>query len=174
MATRAERYKQAPQTSQERRAGESALSDFANYVEKQQALRKPPTIKANGSSKVAPPKQEHSELDILDTKDDSTKQVLDIVSDRLDEGHGECIFDVGLEDNGDSQLLTPEEWDTALSQLQDVLAKLKFDLRTLMTKNVADSIVDVGNDLKKERGCIGKFLIRRRLENASVDAIETR
>ncbi|KAK5711475.1 hypothetical protein LTR17_018411 [Elasticomyces elasticus] len=198
MATRAERYGKAPQTTQERRAGESALSDFADYVEKQQALRKQPatTTATNGSTKAAPPKQEHAELDILDTldladdkpkvrlkhllldntdsKDDSTTQLHNIISDRLDEGHGECLFDVGLEDNGDSQLLTEPEWDAALARLQDVLAKLKSDMRILMTKNVQNSNVDVGNDLKKERGCIGKFLIRRRLDNASVDAIETR
>ncbi|KAK1809486.1 hypothetical protein LTR12_016169 [Friedmanniomyces endolithicus] len=197
MATRAERYKQAPQTTQERRAGESALSEFADYVEKQQALRKPPTVNAtaNASAKSAPPKQEHAELDILDTldladdkpkvrlkhlllddsdtKDDSTRQLQEIIHDRLDEGHGECLFDIGLEDNGDSQLLTQPEWDAARARLQDVLGKLKADLRTLMTKNVPDSSVDVGNELKKERGCMGKFLIRRKPMEMD-DTIETR
>ncbi|KAK1066179.1 hypothetical protein LTR74_007397 [Friedmanniomyces endolithicus] len=197
MATRAERYKQAPQTTQERRAGESALSEFADYVEKQQALRKPPPVNAttNASAKSAPPKQEHAELDILDTldladdkpkvrlkhlllddsetKDDSTRQLQEIIHDRLDEGHGECLFDLGLEDNGDSQLLTQPEWNAARARLQDVLGKLKADLRTLMTKNVPDSSVDVGNELKKERGCMGKFLIRRKPMEMD-DTIETR
>ncbi|KAK3066215.1 hypothetical protein LTR53_017526 [Teratosphaeriaceae sp. CCFEE 6253] len=196
MTTRPDRFK-APQTTQERRAGETALSEFADYVEKQQALRKLPIGGAppNGTTKGAPPRQEHAELDILDTlhlgdgkpkvrlkhlllddsesKDDSTAQLKGIIQDRLDEGHRECLFDVGLEDNGDSQLLTQPEWDASLARLQAVLVKLKADLRMLMTKNVADSSVDVGNELKKERGCIGKFLIRRKPEEID-DAIETR
>ncbi|EMC98482.1 hypothetical protein BAUCODRAFT_138223 [Baudoinia panamericana UAMH 10762] len=196
MTTRAERYKQAPQSASERRAGESALSDFADYVQQQQALRKVPiTTATNGSANGAPIKHEHAELDILDTldladdrpkvrlkqlllddsatKDDSIKQLRDIIQDRLDEGHGECLFDVGLEDDGDTQLLTEAEWDAALARLRSLLGTLKADYRTLMTKNVPNSEVDVGNELKKERGCIGKFLLRRQPEDVD-DTIETR
>ncbi|KAK3680214.1 hypothetical protein LTR78_000592 [Recurvomyces mirabilis] len=194
MSTRAERYKQ-PQSAQERRAGESALSDFADYVQQQQALRKPPLgVNAPTTSNAAPPaKTEHAELDnLLDTlnladdkpkvrlKDlllgdggDNSKQLKDIISLRLDEGHGECLFDVGLEDNGDSQGLTEQEWDAALARLEVVLKELKADSRVLMTKNVEGGKSDVGNELKKERGCIGKFLIRRWPEDVD-DVIETR
>ncbi|KAK3721484.1 hypothetical protein LTR37_003040 [Vermiconidia calcicola] len=197
MATRAERYK-GPQTAQERRAGESALSDFADYVQQQQALRKPPPISststAKGSAKDAP-KHEHAELDILDTldladdkprvrlkylllddsetKDESTKQLQEIIESRLDEGRGECLFDVGLEDNGDGQLLTEQEWDAALARIQGLLDKLKADWKVLMTKNVPNSPVDVGNETKKERGCVGKVMIRRRPVEID-DVIETR
>lgn len=112
-------------------------------------------------------------LDDGETKDESIGQLQDIIASRLDEGHGECLFDVGLEDNGDSQLLTEQEWDAALVRLQAVQDKLKADRRMLMTKNVANSVVDVGNELKKERGCVGKLLIRRRPEEVD-DTIETR
>ncbi|KAF2216209.1 hypothetical protein CERZMDRAFT_119832 [Cercospora zeae-maydis SCOH1-5] len=194
MATRAERYKEVPQSAQERRAGENALSDFADYVNKQQALRRPPINgpeKANGASK-----SEHAELDILDTldlgddkpkvrlkhllldvdeatKDESTKQLEAVISTRLDEGHNECLFDVGLEDNGDSQSLTEQEWGAALARLQAIAAKLKADWKILMTKNVPNSPVDVGNENKKERGCVGKIMIRRRPVDVD-DQIETR
>ncbi|KAF2161338.1 hypothetical protein M409DRAFT_28375 [Zasmidium cellare ATCC 36951] len=193
MATKAERFKPAPQTPQERRAGESALSDFADYVQQQQALRKPP-ISGNTASNGAP-KQEHAELDILDTldladdkpkvrlkdllfdqtdtKEDSVKQLEGLINDRLDEGRGECLFDVGLEDNGDSQLLTEPEWESALARLKEVLEKLKADWKVLMTKNVPNSEVDVGNETKKERGCVGKLMIRRRPTDVD-DTIETR
>ncbi|KXT18488.1 hypothetical protein AC579_2264 [Pseudocercospora musae] len=195
MATRQERYKQAPQTAQERRAGESALSDFADYVQQQQALRKPPgtagasTLPANGASK-----HEHAELDILDTldladdkpkvkikhllldegdtKDESIQQLQETFSTRLEEGNGECLFDIGLEDNGDSQLLTEQEWEAALARIQGILEKLKADWKILMTKNVPNSTVDVGAD-KKERGCVGKLMARRRPESVD-DTIETR
>ncbi|KAK4505650.1 hypothetical protein PRZ48_003615 [Zasmidium cellare] len=193
MATKAERFKPAPQTPQERRAGESALSDFADYVQQQQALRKPP-ISGHAASNGAP-KQEHAELDILDTldladdkpkvrlkdllldqtetKDDSVKQLESLITDRLDEGRGECLFDVGLEDNGDSQLLTESEWEAALTRLKEVLEKLKADWKVLMTKNVPNSEVDVGNETKKERGCVGKLMVRRRPTDVD-DTIETR
>lgn len=83
------------------------------------------------------------------------------------------MFDIGLEDNGDSQLLTESEWDAALARLKDVSEKLKADWKILMTKNVPNSEVDVGNETKKERGCVGKLMIRRRPVDVD-DTIETR
>ena len=46
------------------------MSDFADYVQQQQAARKPASSNAtaNGQASAAP-KQEHAELDILDTLD---------------------------------------------------------------------------------------------------------
>ncbi|KAF1827087.1 P-loop containing nucleoside triphosphate hydrolase protein [Dissoconium aciculare CBS 342.82] len=192
MATRAERYKQAPQTASERRAGESALSDFADYVQQQQALRRPPIT---GAVAAIPSANEHAELDILDTldlgddtpkvrvkdlllddaetKEQSIEQLQKLLSTRLDEGHGECLFDVGLEDNGDSQALTEQEWEASVARLQVVFERLRADWKILITKNVQGSEVDVGNDLKKERGCVGKLMIRRRPEHVD-DTIETR
>ncbi|KAF2486166.1 P-loop containing nucleoside triphosphate hydrolase protein [Neohortaea acidophila] len=198
MSTRAERFKEGPQTAQERRAGESALSDFADYVQQQQALRKPAVAgsqaataaSTNGASKNA-----HAELDILDsldladakprvrlkelllddgeTRDDATRQLRGIIEDRLNEGHGECLFDVGLEDNGDRQLLTEQEWDAALARLKRIMNALAADWKILMTKNVPNSPVDVGNENMKQKGCIGKFMIRRRPKDVD-DTIETR
>ncbi|TKA29192.1 hypothetical protein B0A50_03702 [Salinomyces thailandicus] len=207
MSTRAERYKQ-PQSAAERRAGESALSDFADYVQQQQALRKPAvtgtgtassasTAATNGKVNSNGPKDEteHAELDILDTldladdkprvrlkdlllddgdtKDESVRQLQDLIVARMNEGHGECLFDVGLEDNGDTQLLTEAEYASALVRIQGLLKTMKADTRTLMTKNVPDSAVDVGNEPKSERGCVGKFLIRRQPEDVD-GVIETR
>lgn len=162
-------------------------------MQQQQALRKPPFGGAAASNGA--PKQEHAELDILDTldlgddkpkvrlkhllldnsetKEDSIKQLRELISTRFDEGHGECLFDVGLEDNGDSQLLTEQEWEAALARLQGILDKLKADSKILMTKNVPGSEVDVGNEVKKELGCVGKVMMRRRPESVD-DTIETR
>lgn len=112
-------------------------------------------------------------MDDSETKDESIKQLQDILKTRLEEGHGECLFDVGLEDNGDSQALTEAEWEAALARLKVVLEHFKADWKILMTKNVSNSEVDVGNDLKKERGCVGKLMIRRRPVDID-DTIETR
>lgn len=172
------------------------MSDFADYVQQQQALRKPPiagAATANGSATA--PKHEHAELDILDTldladdkpkvklkhllldesktKEESINALREIIERRLDEGHGECVFDVGLEDTGDSQLLTEQEWDAALARLRALLEKMNADWKVLMTKNVPNSPVDVGNENKKERGCVGKVMMRRRPEHID-DTIETR
>lgn len=100
------------------------------------------------------------------------QQLSDIFSTRLDENHGECLFDVGLEDNGDSQVLSEQEWEAALARIRGILEKLKADWKLLMTKNVPNSTVDVGAD-KKERGCVGKLMARRRPESVD-DTIETR
>ncbi|GAB7363936.1 hypothetical protein MBLNU230_g4498t1 [Neophaeotheca triangularis] len=192
MTSKSNRYEQ-PQSAQERRAGESALSDFADYVNKQQALRSKNPNNGNAANGAAATSgQEHAELDILDTLDladekpkvkikqllledseETAEQLRGIVAGRLDEGHGECLFDVGLEDNGDSMLLTEREWETALKRLGTLLEGLKADWKVLMTKNVPGSEVDVGNEAKKESGCVGKVMIRRRPEDVG-EVIETR
>jgi GTPase len=112
-------------------------------------------------------------LDDAETKEQSIEQLQELLSTRLDEGHGECLFDVGLEDNGDSQALTEQEWEASVARLQVVFERLRADWKILITKNVQGSEVDVGNDLKKERGCVGKLMIRRRPEHVD-DTIETR
>ena len=172
-----------------------ALSDFADYVQQQQSLRKPPigtASGANGSTSTTTTQNEHAELDILDTLDlgddkpkvrlkqllledgeDNAALLQTTIEGRLDEGRGECLFDVGLEDNGDSQNLTEQEWEAALARLQGLLGKLKVDWKILITKNVPGSTVDVGNENKREKGCVGKVMIRRRPQDID-DTIETR
>lgn len=167
-----------------------ALSEFADYVEQQQANRKLPLHNKAADA----PQTEHAELDILDTLDlndnhpkvrlkelllgdtdveDKSKQLQTIIEGRLHNGHGECLFDVGLEDNGDSQALSQAEWEAALARLQGVLKTLEADWKILMTKNVPDSPVDVGNENKREPGCVGKMMIRRQPKTID-DTIETR
>jgi GTPase len=105
--------------------------------------------------------------------EDKSKQLQTIIEGRLLSGHGECLFDVGLEDNGDSQALSQAEWEAALARLQGVLKTLEADWKILMTKNVPDSPVDVGNENKREPGCVGKMMIRRQPKSID-DTIETR
>lgn len=162
-----------------------ALSEFADYVQKQQALRRPP----GQTSAVL---EDHDELDIIDqlglsdetsTRIPLKKLLLDPAEEnvsalaehlriRLADGHGETLFDLGLEDNGDSMNFSKEEWDAALQRVGSVCEGLKADYRILMTKNVG-GIVEVSPLDTKDKGASGKLIVRRRPESVD-DVIETR
>jgi GTPase len=163
------------------------LSDFADYVHKKQAQRLPP-----GATAPTPVLEEHDELDILDqlglaeestsirlkqvllSKDDvneSIKQLTKYIHGRLDEGHGECLFDLGLEDNGDAMGFNKEDWEFALQRLEDAAKEEGAECSVLMTRNVGGA-GDVGPN-GKDTSSSGKLMIRRK--PASVDdVIETR
>ena len=144
--------KAAKQLPHEKRKGEAALSDFAEYVEKQQALRYPSSSSktpAAGPATTAAGTQtdfdHHEELDdILDSlnlsdpaprvrlrdlllsgQDDagSLEKLADVLDERLAEGHGETVFDVGFENNGDSMRLTRDEWDAAFKRVVEAARK---------------------------------------------------
>ncbi|MCJ1429027.1 hypothetical protein MMC29_006940 [Sticta canariensis] len=187
------------QAVHERRKGESALSDFADYVEKQQSQR---TLA--GRANVAPNDsrnstqstlvEDHAELDIIDTlnlsdkptqarlKDllldagdhdqDSLQQLSNVLQDRLLEGHGETLFDLGQEYNGESMAFSKEQWDVALDRIRRAASVLKADCRILLTRNVGGS-EEAETINEKEKGAMGKVLIRQAPETTE-DVIETR
>jgi GTPase len=45
------------------------------------------------------------------------KKLQGVVTERLAEGHGEAVFEVGYENNGESMVLTKDEFDVALARL---------------------------------------------------------
>ncbi|KAK7530507.1 GTP-binding protein-like protein 1 [Phyllosticta citricarpa] len=177
----------------DRRKGESALSDFAEYVQKQQAKRGKNESSASASKPAA--HEEHEELEILDqlgladesssvklkhvlldrdadTADDSVAQLSNHLNGRLVEGHGEALFDLGLEDNGDPMGFTREDWDFALERVTKSAADVNADSRLLMTRNIGGDN-DVGPLNSKDTSVSGKLIIRRRPESVD-DVIETR
>jgi GTPase len=88
------------------------------------------------------------------------------------EGHGEALFDLGQEDNGESMAFSKEQWDVALERTQRAAAMLRADCSILMTRNVgADQ--DVGPLNEKDKGASGKIMIRQQPESVE-DVIETR
>lgn len=176
------------------------MSEFADYVERQQSLRTFPghaqsvSTTDDGHGNKSAPTESHAELDIIDTlnlsetsaqmrlKDlllnagDDAEDTLQLLSDallkRLAEGHGESLFDLGQEDNGESMLFNKEQWDVALDRIRRAARPLKAECRILMTRNIggpeeAESINE------KEKGCSGKILIRQNPETIE-DVIETR
>ncbi|KAH9886104.1 P-loop containing nucleoside triphosphate hydrolase protein [Xylariomycetidae sp. FL2044] len=184
------------QLPHERRKGEAALSDFAEFVEKQQALRYP-SAKPSTATAATTNIQHHEELDILDSlnlddsepriplrklllaaAEDETAQtkLADYITERLAEGHGEAVFDLGFENSGESMLLTRDEWNIALARLKDTANKANADCDVLLTKNVGD-VTDAKSSAaagdSKETDCTGKILMRQ-TPNTVEDVIETR
>ncbi|KAK4639821.1 hypothetical protein QC761_701540 [Podospora bellae-mahoneyi] len=195
--------KSAKQLPHEKRKGEAALSDFAEYVEQQQALRFPlsraPATSSAAhhsatakSAQAAADHEHHDELDdILDSLDlsdpaprvrlrefllspesstDALEGLSEIIQKRLLEGHGETVFDVGVEDNGDSMKLTRDEWDTAYKRVIDAAKKLGADCQLLLTKNVGGELDGAPT---KDKDCSGKVMVRQAPSTVE-EVIETR
>ncbi|KAL8908150.1 MAG: hypothetical protein Q9207_000973 [Kuettlingeria erythrocarpa] len=185
------------QTPQERRRGESALSEFTDYVEKQQAQKgklKSVAPSDSGYSSQSAVTEHHAELDILDTLnlaetsdhvrlkvllldtgDDAEvtlQQLSNVLQDRLLEGNGEALFDLGQEDNGETMNFSKEQWDVALDRIRRAASILRAECRILLTRNVGGS--EEAEDInEKDRSCTGKILIRQTPETTE-DVIETR
>jgi hypothetical protein len=157
-----------------RRAGETALSKFAEYVEQQQLRRKHPIAVDKPSAAT---QEEHDELDILETlglsdeneqfklkemllhpTHDNRTRLKELLSTRISEGRGEALFDIGTENNGESMCLTKEEYTTAFISVRDVSKDLNAGVKVLLTTNVGEE-TDVETTTKV---CSSKVLVRRR------------
>jgi len=167
-------------------------------VQRQQTVR---NSSAAATTKPATTSTEsHAELDILDSLDlsdetanirlkhllldeeqattsESTVQLRKLIDARLDEGHGEVLFDIGLEDNGDPMGFEQKDWDIAYARVLGCAKDEKADVRLLMTRNVAtiagERVVEVDTTESKDRSCSGKVMIRR-IPQSVDDVIETR
>lgn len=179
----------------EKRKGEAALSDFAEYVEKQQALRYPSSKAAPAASGPAEEEKEdphhHAELDdildaldlsdsgprvplrelLLGTDEATLHKLVELVAERLEEGHGESLFEIGFENNGDSMHLTKDDWSIALARLQEAATTARSSCQLLLTKNVGGEVEGATN--AKDKDCSGKVLIRQNPATVE-DVIETR
>ncbi|KAH7193266.1 P-loop containing nucleoside triphosphate hydrolase protein [Fusarium flagelliforme] len=185
----------------EKRKGESALSDFAEYVEQQQNLRYPTAKTATDTTAETTDlnTEQHEELDELfdnldladsaprvplkqlllesseDDDDENLKQLENIVSDRLDEGFGECVFEIGYENHGDSMNLTLNQWNQAYKTLQRAAKRARADCDLLLTKNVGGDVeaASTSTGSTKDKSCSGKVLIRQNPSTIE-NVIETR
>lgn len=177
------------------------MSDFAEYVEKQQVRRSQhadsgstaPSDSGYASQNVYT--EDHAELDILDSlnisetsahvpledlllgtssegSDETLEQLSNILRCRILEGHGETLFDLGQQDNGESMVFTREQWNVGLNRLREAAALLKADCQVLLTRNVGGA-EEVGPLNEKEKGATGRIMIRQTPETVE-DVIETR
>lgn len=182
----------------ERRKGEAALSDFAEFVEQQQAIRFPgakqsvitdPTPTASGPAKDDIDAELDQILDGLDLSDedprvplrkllldpsgDALQKLVELITLRLEDGHGEMLFDIGFEHNGDSMHLNKPDWDTAWHRLEEAARKISADCQLLLTKNVGGDVEGHAAANDKDKDCSAKVLIRRKPATVE-NVIETR
>ncbi|KAI2732230.1 hypothetical protein CBS147333_1452 [Penicillium roqueforti] len=169
---------------EERKRGEVALSEFAEYADKQQAHRSgqvAPSDSGYSTASVSRDLEDHAELDILDqlglsdaphaaklkelllgtgdAVEDSLQVLAGTLQTRIDEGHGETIFDLGLEDGGESMGFDLDQWKTALQRLREAAETISAHCRVLLTYNVGgpeESPVTHG----RVHGAWGKVLVR--------------
>lgn len=98
-----------------------------------------------------------------------------VVLERIKEGYGEAVFDLGFENSGDSCRFTKEEWDHAYKRLDDAARAVQANCQLLMTKNIGGELeaASTATSTSKDKSCSGKVLIRqvpKEIENV----IETR
>lgn len=184
---KARRYLKPSRVAGTKLTSTEALSEFADYVEKQQKLRYPP-----GASTASTVVEEHSELDILDSldladaspavrlkelllthDDDTFTKLVNLLETRIEEGHGETIFEIGFENNGDSMALTKDEWDVSMKRLREAAKKVRSDCQVLLTKHVGGEEEAESAANEKEKECSGKVLVRQHPATVE-EVVETR
>lgn len=112
---------------------------------------------------------------LLDTTEDAgatLQQLAGLLQARIDEGHGEALFDLGQEDSGESMGFSRVQWDLGLSRLKEAASSLKSDVRVLLTYNV-NGPEEAETKNEKDKSCRGKLLVRQTPETPE-EVIETR
>lgn len=112
---------------------------------------------------------------LLDTGEDAEvtlQQLSNVLQDRLLEGHGEALFDLGQEDNGETMNFSREQWDVALDRIRRAASILRAECRILLTRNVGGQ-EEAETQNEKDKSCTGKILIRQEPQSIE-DVIETR
>ena len=164
------------------------MSEFADYVEKQQAIRYPSSHNATTTITT----DDHAELDILNSLDladtspavrlkelllgsetENLPKLVNLLELRIEEGHGETIFEVGFENNGESMNLSKDEWNLALKRLREAATKNRSDCQVLLTKHVGGEVEAESSVNEKETDCSGKILVRQHPATVE-EVIETR
>lgn len=116
-------------------------------------------------------KQKDWLLDVSEDSGATLQQLTGLLQTRIDEGHGETLFDLGLADSGEPLGFTKDQWELALSRVTEASRTLKSDVRVLLTYNVGGQ-VEAETEPKND-ACYGKLLIRQKPETPE-EVIETR
>jgi GTPase len=101
------------------------------------------------------------------------RELAEILEERLEEGYGETVFDLGYDENGESMRLQQQDWDKAYRNLVDGAKLAKADCQLLITKHVGGDLEAPSAANDKNKSCSGKVLIRQ-VPTTAEDVIETR
>lgn len=112
---------------------------------------------------------------MLGSDDDTLRKLGDVITERIEEGAGETVFDLGFENSGESMQLTLDEWNIAYPRLVEAAKKVRADCQLLLTTNVGgkEEAESTATNPTKDKSCSGKILIRR-IPDKIEDVIETR
>jgi GTPase len=112
---------------------------------------------------------------VLGSDDNTLRKLGDVIVERIEEGAGETVFDLGFENSGESMQLTLEEWNQAYTRLVEAAKRVGADCQLLLTTNVGgkEEAESTTTSPPKDKSCSGKILIRR-IPGKIEDVIETR
>lgn len=111
-------------------------------------------------------------LDNCPDSEVSLRQLSEFLKKRVEDGHGESIFDLGEDENGHAMGFTLEDWNLALRRVTEAAQQFDATCRVLLTYNVGGAEEsEMPNEPK--HACHGKVLIRQRPKSVE-DIIETR
>jgi GTPase len=99
-----------------------------------------------------------------DAVEDSLQMLAGTLQTRIDEGHGETIFDLGLEDGGESMGFDLNQWNIALQRLREAAETIPAHCRVLLTYNVGGPEESPVN-ADRVSSSWGKVLVRHHPDN---------
>ncbi|CAO3683405.1 unnamed protein product [Umbelopsis ramanniana] len=76
---------------------------------------------------------------LLDPTDQDTEEYKKMIEDRLVEGHGEFMMEIGVEDDGSPMNLSDEDLKYALTNLEKILVEVDADYAIMDERNISEN-----------------------------------
>ncbi|KAI9287734.1 P-loop containing nucleoside triphosphate hydrolase protein [Umbelopsis sp. AD052] len=76
---------------------------------------------------------------LLDPTDGDTEEYKKMIEDRIIEGHGEFMMEIGLEDDGSPMDLSDEDMKCALTNLEKILVEVDADYAIMDERNISEN-----------------------------------
>ena len=112
---------------------------------------------------------------LLGAGEESTELLQKVILERIEEGLGEAVLELGHENNGDPMNLTLDLWNIAYAKLELAARNVDAVCQLLLTNNVGGEAeaASTAATPSKDKSCTGKVLLRRAPKTIE-EAIETR
>ncbi|KAI8143821.1 hypothetical protein BJV82DRAFT_609552 [Fennellomyces sp. T-0311] len=96
---------------------------------------------------------------------DDIQALQQLITTRLDEGRGETLFEIGVEDDGEKMMLTEDEYKKSLATIEQIVSALDADY-AIVEERGKDSAT-------RQQGVLANLMIRKRLKTVE-DLLEIR